>query len=321
MAFVDELTVYIRAGKGGDGVVRWLNTRSKAKGGPAGGNGGNGADVYIEGVRDINLLSKLRHKKKFIAENGGAGGGDSLYGKGGEDYILKLPVGSIVTNNETGESVQLLEEGERIRILKGGRGGYGNEHFKSSTNRTPLESTPGQLGEDGMFYLELQLVADAGFVGFPNAGKSSLLNELTHAEAKIGSYQFTTLDPNLGDMHGYILADIPGLIEGASLGKGLGYKFLRHIKRTQLILHCISLEREDLFESYMIIRKELESLRDKDEIIILTKTDVIPEVALQEKIDIMKKKTGREVFSASIIDPESIKRLHDSLIKILRDSA
>ncbi len=321
MAFVDELTVYIRAGKGGDGVVRWLNTRSKAKGGPAGGNGGNGADVYIEGVRDINLLSKLRHKKKFIAENGGAGGGDSLYGKGGEDYILKLPVGSIVTNNETGESVQLLEEGERIRILKGGRGGYGNEHFKSSTNRTPLESTPGQLGEDGMFYLELQLVADAGFVGFPNAGKSSLLNELTHAEAKIGSYQFTTLDPNLGDMHGYILADIPGLIEGASLGKGLGYKFLRHIKRTQLILHCISLEREDLFESYMTIRKELESLRDKDEIIILTKTDVIPEVALQEKIDIMKKKTGREVFSASIIDPESIKRLHDSLIKILRDSA
>lgn len=319
MAFVDELTVYIKAGNGGNGVVRWLATRSKPKGGPAGGDGGNGADVYVEGVRDINILSKLRHKKKFIADNGGNGGGDSLYGKGGEDYILKLPVGSIVTNIETDESVQLLAEGERIQILKGGRGGRGNERFKSSTNRTPMESTPGKPGEDSTFYIELQLVADAGFVGFPNAGKSSLLNELTHAEAKIGSYQFTTLDPNLGDMHGYILADIPGLIEGASEGKGLGHKFLRHIKRTKLIIHCVSFEREDIYEAYKTIRNELESLSDKEEIIILTKTDVVDETVVQKNVEMMAKKTGNPVFSVSIIDPESIKDLHDNLIKILRD--
>lgn len=319
MAFVDELTVYIKAGNGGNGVVRWLTSRSKPKGGPAGGNGGNGADVYIEGVRDINILSKLRHQKKFIAENGGHGGGDSLYGKGGEDYILKLPVGSIVTNTETNDSVQLLEEGEKILLLKGGRGGLGNEHFKSSTNRSPQESTSGKSGEDGTFYIELQLVADAGFVGFPNAGKSSLLNELTHAEAKIGSYQFTTLDPNLGDMHGFILADIPGLIEGASEGKGLGHKFLRHIKRTKLILHCISLERDDVYEAYNTIRGELESLSDKEEIIILTKTDIVDETVVQEKVSIMSEKTKNHVFSVSILDQESIKRLHDNLIKILRD--
>lgn len=320
MAFVDELTVYIKAGKGGDGVVRWLTSRSKPKGGPAGGNGGNGADVYLEGVRDINLLSKLRYKKEFVAENGGAGGAESLYGRGGEDFIFKLPVGSIVTNTETNESVQVLKEGERILLLKGGRGGLGNEHFKSSTNRAPIESTPGKKGEDGTFYIELQLVADAGFVGFPNAGKSSLLNELTHAEAKIGSYQFTTLDPNLGDMHGYILADIPGLIEGASEGKGLGHKFLRHIQRTKLTLHCVSLENKDLFGAYTTIRKELESLADKDEIIILTKTDLIDQGEVQEKVDLMKKKTGKEVFSVSIIDSDSIKDLHDNLIKVLRDS-
>ncbi|MBX4206136.1 GTPase ObgE [Candidatus Microgenomates bacterium] len=324
MAFIDELTFYAKAGKGGNGVVRWRHEKGKEFSGAAGGNGGGGGDVYAHAVRDIHLLAKYKHKKEFEAGNGEDGKRSSMHGGNGDHMVIDLPIGSIITNQETGKKYSLLKEGEKILLLKGGRGGLGNEHFKASTNTTPKEWTPGKPGEEGNFYIELELVADAGFVGLPNAGKSSLLNELTNAKSKVASYAFTTLDPSLGNMEGYILADIPGLIEGASEGKGLGHKFLRHIKRTKFIMHCLSLENEDLNVIYKGIRKELKnyggSLDKKPEIIILTKTDATTHERIVKETTSFKKK-HEHVFSVSILDDVSIKHLKDNLVKIFRASS
>ncbi len=281
MAFVDELKIHIKAGKGGDGVVRFLHEKGKDKAGPAGGNGGKGGDVYLRAIRDIGILSRYKNIKEFFAENGEAGMKKSMHGKNGKDLIIDLPIGSVVTNQETREKFNLVEDGKVIKVLSGGKGGLGNEYFKSAVNVKPEKQTDGKRGEEADFYVEVELVADAGLIGLPNAGKSSLLNELTNAKSKVGAYQFTTLEPYLGDMYGYILADIPGLIEGASEGKGLGHKFLRHIKRTKVLLHCLSLENEDLVKAYKVIRNELkeysEELAEKKEVVILTKTDMVDE--------------------------------------------
>ena len=284
MAFIDEIKIYAEAGKGGNGVVRWRQEKFVPKGGPAGGDGGRGGDFYAQAIRDVHILSKYKAKKSFSAEKGEDGGNKSLHGKKGEDFILDLPVGSIITNTDTDEQWQLLKEGEKVLLLKGGYGGFGNEHFKSSTNTTPKEWRPGEEGERGNFHIELELFADIGLVGLPNAGKSSLLNALTNADAKVGDYAFTTLDPNLGDFYGYTIADIPGLIEGANTGKGLGVKFLRHIKRTKMLAHLVSFENlskgsTGMMKVYKEIRKELEKydknlklgddgLASKDEIIL-----------------------------------------------------
>ncbi len=321
MALVDELKIYAKAGDGGTGVVRWLREKSKPWSGPAGGNGGKGGDVYFKAVRDSSLLSDYSHDPTFKAENGVPGGGNSMEGANGEDMFIKLPFGSFITNIDSGETFDLDEEGKEILVLKGGRGGLGNEHFKASTNTTPLESTSGKEGQDGNFHVELRLFADLGLVGYPNAGKSTFLNSVTNAKSKIGAYPFTTLDPHLGVLQEFVIADIPGIIEGASQGKGLGIKFLKHIKRTKIILHLISFENEDMMQTYKNIRAELEGydpdLGKKDEIILLTKIDTVDESRVKEEVKKFEK-LGKPVFVMSAYDSESVKKVSDEIVKILR---
>lgn len=334
MAFIDEMTIYAEAGRGGDGVVRWRMEKFVPKGGPSGGDGGKGGNFYVEAVADVGLLSQYKAKKKFSAGRGEDGAKKSLHGKNGDDYVLKLPVGSVVTNLDTDEVWQLNKVGEKFLILKGGYGGFGNEHFKSSTNTTPQEWRPGQEGEKANLRIELELFADLGLIGLPNAGKSSLLNSVTNAGAKVGDYAFTTLDPNLGNFYGHIIADIPGLIEGASEGKGLGTKFLRHIKRTHMLAHLVSFENANMMKAYKEVRKELEKydkklglesdgLSAKEEIIILTKNDVVEDgkVIAKKKQEFEKLGTPRKkkkVLTLSLYDDESVKELKDSLAKILK---
>lgn len=322
MAFIDEIQISVKAGDGGDGVVRWRQEKFRPKGGPGGGNGGRGGDVYVEAVADLAFLSTYQYEKKFKAENGEAGGKNGREGKNGEHLVIKVPVGSILTNQSTGETFELENIGDKVKILTGGRGGFGNEHFKSSTNTTPYESTMGEPADEIELHIELRLIADVGFVGLPSAGKSSLLNALTNAKSKVAEYHFTTLEPHLGKFHEFILADIPGLIEGASDGKGLGHKFLRHLKRTKLLVHLVSFEHGDeMMDVYKQIRHELENydseMADKEEVILLNKTDV----ATEEEIVAKKaefEKLGKPVFTLTQFDEDQIKDFGDNLTKILR---
>ena len=320
--FIDEIQFFAQAGRGGDGVVRWRREKFIDKGGPNGGDGGRGGSVFAIAVQDIHLLSKYKHKKSFKADRGDDGAGGSRHGKDGKDLIIELPVGSVITNAESGASVSLDTVGQKELLLKGGFGGFGNEQFKTSINTTPTKATKGKLGEDGHFKIELQLFAEIGLIGLPNAGKSSLLNAVTNAQAKIGSYQFTTLDPNLGDFYGHIIADIPGLIEGASEGKGLGIKFLRHIKRTKTLMHLVSLENEKPLDVYKKIRKELgaydKSLLEKDEIIVLTKTDVVEDSKIIEKTKKEFEKLGNPILTLSLYDDTSVKAFMKELAKLLK---
>lgn len=320
--FVDEIRITAKAGDGGKGVVRWRSEKFVPMGGPAGGNGGRGGDVFVRAVRDLSLLSKYTGSKTFRAEDGQAGRALSQHGRASEDLYIDVPVGSRVTDLDRERTIELTEEGQTERILKGGQGGLGNEHFKSSTNRSPEQSTDGRPGEEGNFLIELSLVVDAGLIGVPNAGKSTLINSLTNAGSAIGAYPFTTLEPHLGDFYGYVLADIPGLIEGASKGKGLGYKFLKHVTRTKMLLHLVSLEEEDPINTYYTILKELsdydKSLVEKEEWIIFTKKDLISSDKMEEvlkAIDANKKR----VFVISNLTGEGVKELRDALVLRLRE--
>lgn len=323
MTLIDEHAFFAAAGRGGNGVVHWHREKFMPKGGPDGGDGGRGGHFYVEGIRDITALKKIIRKNKFKADDGTPGGKNSMHGADGEDFVLPLPIGSLITNKDTGVTIELISDGERVLLLKGGKGGLGNEHFKSSVNRTPMQATDGKEGEQGNFHLELKLIADVGLVGLPNAGKTSLLNTLTNAGARVADYPFTTLDPNLGVYRNYILADIPGLIEGASQGKGLGHKFLRHITRTSIILHCISLERETILEDYKVVVNELASfpgLTEKKEYIVLTKSDTVSEDKVKDITSLIEKKLKKKVFATvSILDDDSIKTFADFLVKVLRE--
>ena len=319
--FVDELTINAKAGRGGNGVVRWLRQRHRPLGGPAGGNGGKGGDVYVRAVRDLSLLSKYSGEKEFAAENGGHGQSTSRHGKDGNDLYIEVPVGSLVTNTTNGRQHELQNEGDTEKILKGGQGGLGNEYFKSSTNRSPQESTPGKAGDTGTFLIELELVVDVGFIGLPNAGKSTLLNLLTNAKSQVGDYPFTTLEPHLGDFYGYILADIPGLISGAAEGKGLGHKFLRHIKRTKMLLHVVSCENDDVIDAYQTVRTELRSydqgITEKEEWVVLSKTDSLSPHDVENKLKELQSVSG-VVHAVSMYDDSSIKEFSNYLTDTLR---
>jgi GTP-binding protein len=320
MAFVDDVRIQVASGKGGNGVVRWSRTKTNAHGGPCGGNGGRGGDVVLVGMRDLSALKNYRYEKKFIAENGEAGQAELKNGANGADAILQVPIGTVAHCIDTGEEYEITKEGERIVLYRGGHGGLGNARFKSSTNQNPFEQTNGKEGKGGDIQFTLKIIADAGLIGLPNAGKSSLLNALTRAKSKIGDYPFTTLEPNLGEFYGRILADIPGLIEGASSGRGLGIKFLQHVERTGILLHLVSAGQDDPLAAYKEVRTEIElfghGLGDKHEIIVLSKTDLLTPEECDEKMQMLAKETGKEVLSVSIADDAALKRFGDRLTAI-----
>jgi GTP-binding protein len=319
---IDHVTLKVKAGKGGDGVVRWRREKGIPYGGPAGGDGGKGGDVYFKVVRDIQALSLYKHKIEWDADEGKAGQKRSMHGKDAEDLYLHIPIGAIIHNREYDISYECLEEGQEILALRGGRGGLGNENFKTSVNRTPMEFTKGGLGEFATFDIELQLIADVGLIGLPNAGKSSLLNSLTKAQAKVGDYAFTTLEPNLGAYFNYVLADIPGLIEGASEGKGLGHKFLRHITRTKVLVHLVAADNDDVGDVYKTIRNELgkydKELLKREEVVVLSKVDAISTDEIVKKKKALEKASGKEVVTLSLFEDTLVKKFGDSLIAILK---
>jgi len=314
---IDDVTIKAEAGNGGRGAVAFNKNMMSL--GPAGGSGGKGGSIYFEGVSDLNALDQFRHKKNIKAKDGANGEGQFRDGPDGSDLVLKIPVGTVIRKIEIGETEEVLKIGERVIIAKGGRGGKGNFHFRSSKNTTPKQFQEGLAGEQFTLKLELKLIADAGLIGLPNAGKSSLLNELTKAKSKVANYPFTTLEPNLGAYYELILADIPGLIEGASGGKGLGIKFLRHIERVKILFHLISAESENPAQDYKIIKKELETyskeLIKKTEYIFLSKSDIIPAEEIKKKI-IALKKINKNVFPISVYDWDSLEKTKEILNKI-----
>ena len=314
---VDDVTIRLEAGHGGKGAVAFQKVRLLR--GPTGADGGRGANIYFEAVSDINALAYYASKKILRAESGKDGRGQFIDGRAGEDMILKVPAGTTVRNLGTGFARELSNVGDRLLAAGGGEGGRGNFKFRSSTNTTPKESEPGKPGDTVDYQLELRLIADVGLVGLPSAGKSSLLNELTAAKSRVGNYAFTTLEPHLGAYYGLIIADIPGLIEGASTGKGLGDKFLKHVERTKTLFHLVSAESEDPVRDYHVIRKELEAynpgLLKKEEHVLLTKSDTVTPERLKEELKLLKKE-GISATSVSVIEPESIEQVRKVLNKL-----
>jgi len=313
---VDEVEeIILKGGNGGNGRVSFCRPPQR---GPDGGNGGNGGDVYVVTIDDIMALGQFAGKKEFVAGSGNPGDRNRKSGHSGEDIEIRVPVGTSFVDLDFGRSFELNHIGARILVSKGGKGGRGNYEFRSSTNTTPKTAELGEKGQKKRFKVVLRLLADYGLIGLPNAGKSSLLNELTRANVKTAAYAFTTLEPNLGVVGGKVIADNPGLIKGASKGRGLGIKFLKHIEKATLLLHCVSAESEDVVNDYGTIREELNNynpaLLEKREIVLLTKTDVVSDKELQKKIAMLKKQ-NRSVFPVSILDQESIDGLKKLLIE------
>lgn len=318
---IDDVTIKVSAGNGGRGAVAFNKNMMSL--GPTGGSGGNGGSVYVEGASDLNALNQFRYKKDIQARDGEPGRDQFRDGTDGKDLVLKVPVGTVIYvaegSMERKRGREVLKIGERILIAKGGIGGKGNFLFRSSRNTSPQRYQKGLPGEHFIARLELKLIADIGLIGLPNTGKSSLLNELTRSQSKVANYPFTTLEPNLGVYFDLVLADIPGLIEGASAGKGLGIKFLRHIERTKILFHLISADSQNISQDYKIIKKELskydKNLAKKTEYIFLSKSDMLPVKDLKKKITALKKIT-KFVYPISIYDWDSLEKVKKILQKI-----
>ncbi|MBW8725768.1 MAG: GTPase ObgE [Inquilinus limosus] len=303
MKFLDEAKIFLKSGDGGNGCVAFRREKFIEFGGPSGGDGGRGGDVWIEAVDGLNTLIDYRYQQHFKAERGHHGMGSDRFGAAGGDAVLRVPVGTQVLDEEKEEVLaDLTEVGQRLRLLKGGDGGYGNAHFKTSTNRAPRRFDPGWPGEERWVWLRLKLIADAGLVGLPNAGKSTFLAATTAAKPKIADYPFTTLHPNLGvvrsDDHEFVLADIPGLIEGAHEGAGLGDRFLGHVERCNVLLHLVDGTSEDVAEAYRVVRGELKAygggLAGKPEIVGLNKTDALDKETIAARLKALKAVAGRK---------------------------
>lgn len=326
--FIDYIKICCRSGKGGAGSVHFHRDRMTAKGGPDGGDGGRGGHIMLEGDRNMWTLLPLRYKKHVIAGPGEPGGASHSTGADGEDIILKVPLGTVAKDEESGEiEFEITTHGERKILLEGGKGGLGNSHFKSSTRQAPRYAQPGLDGKEAWKILELKVLADVGLVGFPNAGKSTLLSVITAAKPKIGAYPFTTLKPNLGivayrDNRSFIMADIPGIIEGAHEGKGLGLRFLRHIERNAALLFMVPCDDEDIIATYKILQKELEAyspeLMDKPRVLAITKSDLIDE----ELKEMLKKEIPQDVptIFISAVAHQGLDQLKDMLWNLLDTS-
>jgi len=317
---LDDVTIKIKAGHGGKGAVAF--NKNMTQYGPVGGSGGHGGNIYCQGISDLGGLKQFKTKKSVIAENGQEGRGQYIDGRDGYDTIIKIPIGTVIHNLMNNTDSDITKVDEKVLIARGGRGGRGNFLFRSATNTSPKESEPGTPGEEFQIRFELKMIADIGLIGFPNAGKSSLINEFTNAQSKVANYPFTTLEPHLGVYYGLIFADIPGLIEGASQNKGLGFKFLKHIERTKMLFHLIPSDSEDIVKEYKTIRNELEKynpeLVKKEEYIILTKTDLISEKELKEKIKLLSK-LNKNILPLSIYDIDKVDELKKLLNKILEE--
>tara|TARA_B110000263_G_scaffold76151_1_gene66566 strand:+ start:360 stop:1343 length:984 start_codon:yes stop_codon:yes gene_type:complete len=324
MKFLDQVKIFVKAGDGGSGSASMRREKFIEYGGPDGGNGGKGASIILKAERNLNTLIDYRYTQHFKSKRGENGKGKNKTGKTGKDLILKVPIGTQILEEDNKTLLfDFKNEKEEFVVAIGGRGGLGNTNFKSSTNRAPRKFTKGTAGEEFWIWLQLKTIADVGIIGLPNAGKSSLLAAITNATPKIANYKFTTLNPNLGvaiyDNKEITIADIPGLIEGAHIGVGLGIKFLKHIERCKTLLHLIDITEENIENLYKQVRNELgkysKDLLKKDELIVFNKIDLIDKNKLKEKKDKFSKKTKNEVLTVSTFDKPSVIKIKSKLIK------
>jgi GTP-binding protein len=317
--FVDRVTIYVKGGDGGNGVVSFRKEKYVPRGGPNGGDGGCGGHVTLRAAGGLTNLAHLSHQRHWLAHRGEHGQGSNCTGRGGDDLVIEVPAGTIVRDRERGHILRDLKaEGDRVIVARGGKGGHGNAYFRSSTNRTPREAEPGRPGEDRWIILELKVIADVGLVGLPNAGKSTLLSRISRARPEIADYPFTTKYPNLGTVQasadrGFIVADIPGLIEGAHAGHGLGHEFLRHVERTRLLVHLVEampVDGSDPAANYRAIRGELElyspALAARPELVVMTKMDL---TGASEARDRFERTLGRDALAISAVTGQGIPAL------------
>ena len=327
MHFLDQAKIYVKSGAGGPGAVSFRREKFVEFGGPDGGDGGKGGDIVFEAVPGLNTLIDFRYTQHFRAPRGKGGAGSNRTGAGGNDLVIRVPIGTQILADDDGRSLitDLTREGQRVVLLKGGLGGRGNASYKSSTNRAPRQHQTGEPGEEMWVWLRLKLLADVGLVGLPNAGKSTFLNSVSNAAAKVGDYPFTTLRPQLGVVRHkgreFVLADIPGLIEGAAEGAGVGDRFLGHVERTRLLLHLIDASSEDPVESWRVVRGEIDSygagLSGKPEAIALTKVDLLDGKQRAKIVKALEKATGEPVFAVSAPIEEGLEPLLDAVIERL----